>query len=95
MTITLARPTTDEILLDAAAPARAAMHTSKIAVRNLRRGSLFVAYGRVYRAVGCPVQLTVGDKTHVIVTVVYGPDNIETYWLAGINDSVSGVVGAI
>lgn len=100
MTITLARPPADEILLNAAtAPARAAMHTSPIAVRNLRHGSLFtfIANGStLWRAVGSARHHRQHDGQLVIrieaVDKHGEPTGVLTFDL---NESVHGVVGAI
>lgn len=99
MTITLARPTTDEILLDAAAaPVRATMHTSKIAARNLRHNSLFMlaagGNGQTHRVLGTPVRTMIADMPVVMVTVA-DPDGLPVVWGYGINEAVYGVVGAI
>lgn len=95
MTITTIRPG-DEILLDAAtAPARATMHTSKIAARNLRHNSLFYSItGELRRAQGTPRQCTI-DGQSMVVVIALDPDGLLVPVAYGINEQVPGVVGAI
>lgn len=96
MTITLTRPG-NEILLNAAtAPARAAMHTSRIAARNLRHNSLFALTpdGRLHRAQGTPTRCTYDGKPAVTV-ITLADDGLLGVLTFGINESVHGVVGAI
>lgn len=98
MTITTARPTTDEILLNAAtAPARATMHTSKVFARHLGHNSLFrlSATGQLYRSLGTPFYETVGDNRFIVLDLI-GEDRVRHGAMQfDINATVHGVVGAI
>lgn len=99
MIITLADPTTNEILLDAAAqPDRAVMHTSPVFVRNLRHNSQFqIAAGSiVYRAVGSARHhREVSGALVVRINVIDSDGEDWGDMTFDLDESVHGVVGAI
>lgn len=99
MTITTIRPG-DEILLDAATAWPSAPHTTKVFVRHLRHGGLFVfnpGSRWVHRAVGSARHhIEAGGKLVIRVRIVdaqFGDDCGELTF--DLNASVYGVVGAI